>query len=256
LLHATLVVPAGRAYITELEAMLSIFGDCPFMPHTPPRNCAADLRWWSATIRQPTISRPIPGPCIILDPNAFSDASSGVGITIWVNGWWRAWHLVPGWKTDGRDIGWAEAIGFEFLVLSIIQATESSPVSCFKVYGDNRGVVEGWWKGRSRNRPTNSVFKCIHNATQSASCIVLTCYVPSALNPADDPSRGRYPPHSLLLPPIPIAPAINDFVVNFDAPLHANEWSPVQHRFTVLAPTKSRCSCQDAERAIENRALE
>jgi hypothetical protein len=256
LLHATLVVPAGRAYITELEAMLSIFGNRPFVPHTPPRNCAADLRWWSATLCQSTISRSVPGPCIVLDPNAFSDASSGVGIAIWVDGWWRAWRLIPGWKRDGRDIGWAEAVGFEFLVLSIIQATKSNPVPCFKVYGDNRGVVEGWWKGRSRNRPTNSVFKRVHNATQSASCVVLTRYVPSALNPADDPSRGRYPPRSLLLPPIPIPPAIRDFIVDFDAPLHANEQSPVQHPFKVLTPTKNRCSRQDAERAIENRVLE
>lgn len=201
LLYACLVVPAGRAYLTELEAMLPIFGNRPHVPHSPPRNCAADLRWWSATLRQHSVSRLIPGPCEVLDPNAYSDASSGVGIAIWINGWWRAWCLIPGWKTDNRDIGWAEAIGFEFLVLAITQSLEPRPTPYVKVYGDNRGIVEGWWRGRSRNRPTNGVFKCIHSITESASCTILTHYVPSALNPADDPSRGKYPPRSLLLPP-------------------------------------------------------
>ena len=258
LLHATLAVPAGRAYLTELEAMLSIFSDRPFVPHTPPKNCAADLRWWSTILRQPTVCRPIPGPCIITDPNAFSDASSGVGIAIWINGWWRAWRLIPGWKADNRDIGWAEAIGFEFLVLSIIQASQSDPIPCFKVYGDNRGVVEGWWKGRSRNRATNTVFKRIHNSTESASCVVLTRYVPSAYNPADGPSRGRYPPRSLLLPPIPIPAPLRDLVTNFDSPLHANEREPPgrSQSVTILAPSKIRSSHRDTERALANRVLE
>jgi len=37
LLHACLVVPAGRAYLTTLESMLGIFHNHPFMPRTPPR---------------------------------------------------------------------------------------------------------------------------------------------------------------------------------------------------------------------------
>ena len=37
LLHAALVIPAGRAHLTSLEAMLAAFNDNPFLPHTPPR---------------------------------------------------------------------------------------------------------------------------------------------------------------------------------------------------------------------------
>lgn len=29
------------------------------------------------------------------------------------------------------------------------------------LYGDNRGVVEGWWKRCSVNKPTNLVFRRI-----------------------------------------------------------------------------------------------
>ena len=258
LLHASLIVPAGRAYLTELEAMLATFGNRPLVPHTPPHNCAADLRWWSATLQQPIVSRRIPGPCEVFDPNTFSDASSGVGIAIWINGWWRAWRLIPGWKTDGsRDIGWAEAIGFEFLVLAITLSSKSKPIPCFKAYGDNRGVVEGWWKGRSRNRATNSVFKRIHNITEAAACTVLTRYVPSALNPADGPSRGKYPPHSLLLPPLPIHPSLRNFVIDFDAPLHANESRlPLNPHIEILAPAKAHFQREYVTRALANQQLE
>src|SRR6266702_4151773 len=42
LLHASLVIPAGRAYLTGLEAMLSSFNDNIFLPHTPPRDTQGD----------------------------------------------------------------------------------------------------------------------------------------------------------------------------------------------------------------------
>jgi len=260
LLHAALVVPAGRAYLTELETMLANFNNRPLLPHHPPRNCAADLRWWSSTLQQPTIKRHIPGPCEVFDPNAFSDASSGMGVAIWINGWWRAWRLIPGWRTlDNlpRDIGWAEAVGFELLVSAVTKLPHPEPISCVKVYGDNQGVVEGWWKGCSRNRATNNVFKRVHDISVSENCTFLTRYVPSALNPADKPSRGIYPPRTLLLPPIPIHPSLRNLIVDFDAPLHANEspqlsLPPVE----VLATTKVRPQWDHAKRSLSNRQLE
>ena len=36
LLHAALVLPAGWAHLTSMEAMLASFNDNPFLPHTPP----------------------------------------------------------------------------------------------------------------------------------------------------------------------------------------------------------------------------
>lgn len=57
----------------------------------------------------------IPGPATVTDSNAFSNASSGVGISIVISSQWRVWHLIPGWNVEDRDIGWAEAVGFELL---------------------------------------------------------------------------------------------------------------------------------------------
>ena len=36
LLHTALVIPAGRAHLTSMEAMLASFSHSPFVPHTPP----------------------------------------------------------------------------------------------------------------------------------------------------------------------------------------------------------------------------
>lgn len=210
LLHAAHIIPMGRAYLTNLEAMLAIFNDRPFLPRTPPRNTPDDVLWWKDALNKHHIPRPIPGPCIVQEFHAYSDASSGHGIGIFINGRWRAWDLIPGWKRDSRDIGWAESVGFELLVRTIIDAKAAG--IHFKVYGDNMGVVEGWWTGRSRNRASNEVFKRIHQIVAGAKCTVLTRYVPSKDNPADGPSRGVYPPTSHLLPPVSIPVELQPFI--------------------------------------------
>ncbi len=112
----------GRAYLTNLETMLTICHDRPYMPHSSPHSTAADLEWWSLQLSQP-LTRKIPGPCKVLDFAAYSDASSGVGIGITVGSHWHAWRLLPGWNSDKRqDIQWAEAVGFELLVRALINA--------------------------------------------------------------------------------------------------------------------------------------
>src|SRR5882757_6862830 len=103
LLHACAVVPAGRAYLTSLEKFMAIFGNHPFMPHSPPCSTRDDLFWWKQTLSRSHISRSIPGPKIILDIAAYSDASSETGIGITIGDRWRAWRLLPGWKENRRD---------------------------------------------------------------------------------------------------------------------------------------------------------
>lgn len=135
LLHASLVVPAGRAYLTSLEAMLGTFHDRPFIPRTPPKGTTSDLFWWFDRLSNPNITREIPGPVELIDREAYSDASSGIGIAIVIGHRWRAWRLLPGWKSESRDIGWAEAIGFELLINTLMAS--STPGNHFKVFGDN-----------------------------------------------------------------------------------------------------------------------
>jgi hypothetical protein len=193
-LHAALVIPAGRAHLTSMEAMLASFNNSPFLPHTPPRDTPDDLAWWQCQLGRANISIPVPRPHPLIEHRAYSDASSGVGVAITVGPRWRAWRLAAGWKSQGRDIQWAEAVGFELLTICV--CTHSGKGEHFIVYGDNWGVVEGWWKKRSGNRPTNLVFRRIIQRSEDCNRTVHTRYVPSAENPADAPSR------SLLLDPI------------------------------------------------------
>lgn len=226
LLHTCLVIPEGRAYLTNLETFMAIFHNSPFLPRHPPKFTAEDLRWWKSKLRNVSILRPIPTPTPIIDLLAYSDASSEIGIGITIGKGWRAWRLLPGWKGDGRDIGWAEAVGFLLLIITLQHGFCRSGTH-LAVYGDNRGVVEGWWKGRSRNWATNSIFRRVHDLTSNTDTTIHTRYVASAENPADGPSRGEYGTAENLLPLIKIPGNLGSYVVDFDAPL-----TPAEFRLT------------------------
>jgi hypothetical protein len=91
---------------------LRIFHNCPFLLCFPLKHTISELKWWDALFRHPKIEQPIPGPHVVSNLDAFSDASLETGIGIVIGSRWRVWQLIPGWKGDGRDIGWAEALGF------------------------------------------------------------------------------------------------------------------------------------------------
>ena len=226
LMHACHIVPRGRAYLTSLEAFLGIFHDRPHLPRSPPKHTSADLEWWETLFQLPSIERPIPGPLIVADIAAYSDASSKTGIGIVIGHRWRAWRLVPGWESEGRAIGWAEALSFYFLAATILASSHHEP--CYRLYGDNRGVVEGWWKGCSKNRPTNDVFRLIHSLCNDTHTRLITQYVRSEHNPADGPSRGIYPPLSLLLPAVATPQQWAPFILDFDAPRSISEQRAAQ----------------------------
>jgi len=211
--HASLVIPEGSAYLTTLQTMLGMFDTKPFMPRTQLRGTMDNLRWWLCALENP---EPIPIPYFpfATDLGAFSDACTSVGIAIIIAGRWRAWRLQPGWDTDNRDIGWAESIGFEFLVYTLLKL--NSTTTSFKVHGDNQGIIEAWRKGHSRNKSTNTSFQRIHAALRTPSRQIFPHYVPSGQNPADGPSRGHYPSSVASLPEVPIPPDIAHFVCNYN----------------------------------------
>lgn len=79
-------------------------------------------------------------------------------------------------------------------------------------YSWNSTWKEVWWSGCSRNHVSNKVFKCIHQLVTSAKCTVLTRYVPSKDNSADDLSYRIYPSTSLLLPSVDILEELCSFI--------------------------------------------
>lgn len=242
LLHTCLVVPAGRAYLTTLETMLGVCSSSPFVPHHPVRHLDEDLKWWSAKLSLSFVGRPITQPPPLLDIHAFSDASTSVGIAVVINGYWRAWTLRPNWQyLDGqRDIGWAECVGFELLVHAVLDSRKHDSPSHFRVFCDNQGVINGWKNGRSRNRATNLVFRRIHELLESQGhgTSFHLCYVPSSANPADGPSRGIFPPHHLLLPPIDLPGDLHKLIYEADLSAGTSPSSCQDHRSFVNEPTE------------------
>ncbi|KAF7343054.1 Reverse transcriptase/ribonuclease H [Mycena venus] len=263
LIHSCLIVPRGRAYLTGLEAMARYFHNSPFMPRTAPRSLAADLDWWFQILSSADLSRPIPGPCEVVNVHAYSDASSGIGIAIIIGPRWRAWRLVPGWESKLRHIGWAEAIGFKFLVRTLILVCKNLPPHIV-VYGDNRGVVEGWWNGRSSNEEINTVFRRIHSISTDANVTIHTRYVPTDSNPADAglgastalppnsyrhyPSLPNSPPSSSILTapllPLPL-PLVRKSVTSVNAVLTAQTTTRgLRNSSTTIEPNLRRSSAR------------
>jgi len=244
LLHTCLIVPEGKAYLTKLEKMLGIFHDAPHKPRHQPRHTDIDLLWWLRTLSKPTLTREIPGTQEVVDLHAFSDASSTIGIGVVIRDRWRAWKLEPGWNTDNRDIGWAEAVGMELLIRIILR--DAPPGTRFKIYGDNKGVVEGWWSGRSRNSQVNEIFKRIHLLLSLHRCFVYTRYVQSESNPADGPSRGIYPNPNKLLPPIDLPTELEPFILSLEQTKHGIP-RKLSDRRDIQPTDKPKISRSDAE---------
>ncbi|PPQ82948.1 hypothetical protein CVT24_012852 [Panaeolus cyanescens] len=82
LLHTSQIIPEGRAYLTNLETMLAIGHNRPFVPHTPPKHTAGDIVWWETILSGPTIKRDVRIPQELNNLEAYSDASSGYGIGV------------------------------------------------------------------------------------------------------------------------------------------------------------------------------
>ena len=195
--------------------MLGIFSNKPFMPCRQPRGTINELHWWLHALNsKPPI--PIPHHTHSTNHQAFSDASTSHGLGIVIGNKWHAWRLHKHWKSNRRDIGWAESVAFELLIRTLLTLDQSS--TPLAIYCNNQGVVNGWKKGRSQNTPTNATFRRVHNLLASPPRRVFAKYIPSADNPADGPSHGEYPPTTLLLPQIAIPEEINHFILDFDDP--------------------------------------
>ena len=235
--------------------MLAVCSNKPFMPHRPDKAISSDLVWWKNAISTGLTSLSISPPQTFVDLSAFSDASSSIGVVVVISEHWRAWRLLPGWQTlrGQRDIAWAEAIGFEFLVAILAQIVREP--SHIIAHGNNISVVESWWSGQHRNREINEVFKRIHSLVANSNNQILgvhTKYVPSLNKPADKPSRGVYGHESLLLPPVPIPQHFQGILVDFTAPITPTEIRTLADHH-LKPPAAKRIECLKLEQEARER---
>jgi len=227
LLHVCLAAPQGQAYLIHLESMLATCRLQPFIPHQANKLLAQDLNWWSALLQSRNVLHSIYTLSNVKDYQAFSNASSSIGIAIVIGKQWHTWRLIPSWKTfDGnRDIRWAGAISFELLMYALTALPNLESNLNLLVHGNNSSIIEGWWKHTHCNKAINNVFQRIHDFFHNLPyhMDINTIYVLSTSNPADEPSKGIYGPTSLLLPPIDIPEPIKCFIINSKDPLSPAE---------------------------------
>ena len=123
-----------------------------------------------------------------------------------MNNEWDFWKLQPGWKKDGRNIGWAEVVAIEMGLLFAIHRSYSDVH--FLVKSDNQGVIHAIEGGKSRSPKQNLVLQRITLLLSQFKLWISSLYVPSLDNIANPPSRGLPAPErsrtdsTFTLPPI------------------------------------------------------
>ena len=119
----------------------------------------------------------------VVDLNIYVDASTSWGIGLCVGGLWAVWRLVSGWNTGGQDIGWAEAVALELAAMWLAE-TDRHDMSVV-IHSDNKGVIDAFNKGRSRNLHRNDCIRQISLLLAISNISVVPVFVPSCLNKAD-----------------------------------------------------------------------
>ncbi|SJL14075.1 uncharacterized protein ARMOST_17530 [Armillaria ostoyae] len=188
LVHIAFVYPLGRSHLPSLFYFSSGFNGSSSARRYPSNPLIRDLRWWDSTLSSPCISRSLKphGPTLPLD--IFVDASTDWEIGIVVDGSWDAWRLIPGWKDQGRNIGWLEALAVELVIYAVMERGIQD--ASIIVHSDNQGVIGSFDKGRSRSFSMNlAIQRCSAVLAEKNIHLSLT-YVASAANPADPISRG------------------------------------------------------------------
>ena len=116
--HICLVVPEGRAHLVALFKFRGGFKEGRYgeVKHKLPNDATNDMLWWRNRLQDRSVGMKIIRPPTPLANNLFVDASTGWGIGLVLDGRWLAWQFQDGWKSDGRDIGWAEMVAVELAV--------------------------------------------------------------------------------------------------------------------------------------------
>lgn len=218
LVHCSLAVPDGRSRLPSISRFATSFNSftSPFVRRSPNPSVLHDIDWWrtqlSAGFCGSLLSKPPPTSSV----DFWVDASSSWGIGIVLNNEWDSWKLLPGWDTDGRNIGWAEIVAIELGLLFAIQLGFSAVH--FLIKSDNQGVIHAIEGGKSRSPSQNLVLQRITSLLSHHKLWMSSLYVPSLENVADRPSRGLPPLNrsrtsSTITLPIPLLPFLSHALI-------------------------------------------
>lgn len=207
--HIAFVYPQGRAYLTSLSAFTAKFPSRLAL-RWPPHSLVSDLRWWLDTLRAPGVYRSLTPRGELRDLGISVDASTSWGVGVVIGGKVDAWKLRSGWKSERRDIGWAEMVAVE---LAVRHVEGMGLRDCdILVLSDNMGVVGAFTRGRSRNYQVNASIRRAAVIAMSLNIRFVVNYVSTDANVADPVSRGKSDPSAARLPLIALPEELLPFL--------------------------------------------
>lgn len=216
--HVSFVIPHGRAYLANLSSFIAQFNAYPksharFVARHPPSSVKNDLRWWLNTLSQEHPPRCLKPRGTTQDVDLWVDASTEWGIGIVLGNSWNAWTLHEGWKGNGRDIGWLEAIAVELAVRTLFDRGWKD--AAVLIHSDNQGVIGSFQRGRSRNFQVNVCIRRVEAIAMASNVFHVLSYVESARNRADTISRGEVGSPDNRLAPIQLPEELTPFIASY-----------------------------------------
>lgn len=205
--HLSFVYSRGCSRLPNLYDSLTAYKN-DFHPRYLSSSALSDLRWWHSTLSSPQFYRSLRPKGPTHDYDIWVDASTDYGVGILWNGRWAAWHVVPGWKSEHRHIGWLEGVATEVAIL-FAEAMGLSGMD-FLIRGDNQGVIGAFLKGACSNHLMNDSIRRSESILDLHTLSITLIYVNTKDNLADPISRGILPSADLRLPriitlPLPIS---------------------------------------------------
>ncbi|KAE8235417.1 hypothetical protein A4X06_0g9876 [Tilletia controversa] len=198
-------------HLADFAEFLGLFDrDDLFQHRFIPARVQDEAKVWLKALGSP-LRRSFAAPGPPFPHDIFVDASTEWGIGITSGDRWAAYKFRPGWQQESRQILWAEAVALEFGLLVAIEMGGAG--HSILIHSDNQGVIGAFRFGRCRGRQANTVLKRIVNLERAHKFELRIKYVPTAINPADGPSRGECPPGPMLPTfniPAPVQPFLDD----------------------------------------------
>ena len=108
LVHCSLAVPEGRSRLPSISRFAASFNhfSSSFVRRSPNPSVIADISWWRSQLSADFCGSALSNPPVASTVEFWVDASSSWGVGVVFDNVWEAWKFIPGWNTDGRNIGW------------------------------------------------------------------------------------------------------------------------------------------------------
>jgi hypothetical protein len=127
LVHCSLAILKGHSQLSSIACFAASFqfAHSEFVYKTPNASVLSNITWWRRQLSLPFTGSSLKKPPPTSSIEFWVDASAVWGIGVIFNGFWDAWKLQGNWKSNGRNIGWAEFVVVKLGILLAVSRTDS-----------------------------------------------------------------------------------------------------------------------------------